>query len=49
MKLIWKVTRREARDIAAFVCEHENNAFVRARIERYVKGGHAHLTKTVVW
>jgi hypothetical protein len=49
MKLTWSVTKREGRDIAAFVREHEDNAFVCARIERNAKGRHAQLTKTVVW
>ena len=49
MKLTWSITKREARDIAALVREHEDNAFVRARIGRNVKGGHAKLTKAAVW
>jgi hypothetical protein len=49
MKLIWSVTKRDASYIKAFVREHKANAFVRARVERNVNGGHAQLTKAVVW
>jgi thermostable 8-oxoguanine DNA glycosylase len=49
MKIVWKIGKREAMDIAQFIKSRESSAFVEQRLFRNVNGHRPTRTKTWVW